>query len=90
MAREVLSCKSLNGLMEADLNPEAKSILCEVRKSYQEFKIKERGAKATRRRCLLINSAFIFFGFTGVMMILHFSGLPWLIGYSDLKFLLMG
>jgi hypothetical protein len=90
MAREVLSSNSLNGLMESDLNPEAKSILCEVRKSYQEFKIKERGAKATRRRRLIITGAFIFFGFTGLMMILHFSGLPWLKGYSDLKFLLMG
>jgi hypothetical protein len=90
MAREVLSCNSLNGLMESDLNPEAKSILWEVRKSYQEFKIKERGAKATHRRRLLITSAFIFFGFAGLMMILHFSGLPWLKGYSDLKFWLIG
>jgi hypothetical protein len=90
MARKVLSCNSLNGLMEPDLNPEAKSILCELRKSYQEFKINERGAKATLKRRLLITSAFIFLGFTGLMMILHFSGLPWLKGLSDLKFLLIG
>jgi hypothetical protein len=90
MAREVLGCNSLKGLKESDLKSEAQSILCEVRKSYREFKIKERGAKATRRRRWLITSAFIFFGFTGLMIILHFSGLPWLKGYSNLKFLLMG
>jgi hypothetical protein len=75
MAREVPSCNSFNGLMESDLNPEAKSILYEVRKSYQEFKIKKRVAKAARRRRFLITSAFIFSVFTGLIMILHFSGL---------------
>jgi hypothetical protein len=89
MAREVLSCNSLNGLVESDLISE-ESILYEVRKSYQEFKIKERVAKAARRRRLLITSVGIFSVFMGVMMIWHFSGLPWLKGHSDLKFLLMG
>jgi hypothetical protein len=80
MAREVLNCNSLNGLMESDLNIE-ESILYEVRKSYQEFKIKERGAKAARRRRFVITSAFVFSVFTGLIMILHFSGLLWLKGH---------
>jgi hypothetical protein len=74
MAREVLNCNSFNGLMESDLNIE-ESILYEVRKSYQEFKIKERVAKAARRRRFVITSAFVFSVFTGLIMILHFSGL---------------
>ena len=75
MARKVLKCNSSKGLMESDLNPETKSILYEVRKGYQEFKIKERVAKAARRRRFLVTSAGIFFALTGLMMILHFSGL---------------
>jgi hypothetical protein len=81
MAREVLSRTSLDGFMESDLNPEANSILYEVRKSYQEFKIKERVAKAARRRRFVITSAFVFSVFTGLIMILHFSGLLWLKGH---------
>jgi hypothetical protein len=89
MAREVLNCNSLNDLMESDLNPEAKSILYEVRKGYQEFKIKERVAKSARRRRFLVTIAGIFSFFMSLLMILHFSGLLWLKGHSDLKFLLM-
>jgi hypothetical protein len=74
MAREVPSNNSSNGLMESNLNPEAKSLLDEIRKTYQEYKIKERVAKAAHRRRFLIASAFIFSVFIGLLMILHFSG----------------
>jgi len=90
MAREVLSCNSLDDLLGSDLTTEAKSILYEVRKGYQESKTKERVAKAAHRRRFLITSAGIFSVFTSLMMILHFSGLLWLKGHSDLKFLLLG
>jgi hypothetical protein len=74
MAREALNCNSLNVLMESDLN-QKESILDEVRKSYQEFKIKERVAKAKRKRHYLIGSAFIFLALTGLIMVLQFKGL---------------
>ena len=86
MARKVPSNNSSNGLMESDLNPEAKSLLDGIRKTYQEYKIKERVAKAARKRRFLIRSAFIFSVFIGLIMILHFSGLLLLKGHW-LKFL---
>ena len=75
MARKVASSESVNGLMESDLNPEPESLLNEIRETYQEYKIKERVAKAARKRRFLIKSAFIFSAFTGLMMFLYFSGL---------------
>ena len=75
MARKVSSSESFNGFMESDLNPETESLLNEIRKTYEEYKIKERVAKAVRKRRFLIASAFIFSAFTGLLMILYFSGL---------------
>jgi type IV secretory pathway component VirB8 len=89
MAREALDRNSLNVSMDSDLDPE-KSILSEIRKGYQESKTKARVAKAERRRRFVITSAFIFSVFTVLMMILYFSGLLWLKGLPDLKFLFMG
>jgi hypothetical protein len=75
MATKFRSSESFNGLMESDLNPELESLLNEIRKTYQGYKIKERVTKAARKRRFLITSALIFFVFTGLIMILHFSGL---------------
>ena len=90
MAREVPNSNSFKGLKESDLNPEAKLLLDEIRKTYQENKIKERVAKAARKRRYRIRSAFLFPVFICLVMILHFSGLLKLIGLSDIIFLLMG
>ena len=75
MSRKVPSSESFHGLMESDLNSETESLLNGVRKTYEEYKIKERVAKAARKRRFLIKSAFIFSAFTGLMMFLYFSGL---------------
>jgi amino acid permease len=75
MARKVRTSESFNGLMESDLNLELESLLNEIRKTYQGYKIKERVTKAARKRRFLITSALIFFVFTGLIMILKFAGL---------------
>jgi hypothetical protein len=75
MVKKVTSIGSFKGLMESDLNPKPESLLKEVRKTYQEHKIKERLAKAARKRRFLNTSAYILSVFTGLIVTLYFSGL---------------
>jgi hypothetical protein len=63
-----------NGLRESGLNPELKSKLDQVREGYQKHKIKERMAKAKRKRHYRLGSAVIFLALTGLIMVLKFWG----------------
>ena len=73
MISKVPSSISFDGLIESGPDPELKTLIQEIRKSYQENKPKGRVFKVGCKRHFLLKSACIFSVFTGLITILYFS-----------------